>query len=115
MDETLTVIPTEDHRKSRRTLESTNACEPMIDTVQRTQRKVKHWTSGMGLQWTAAGVPWSAVVSSVPPERAGMVVSVVPFVSASNAYCRVTHAAPAAGAQAAQAARWSCGAATLPT
>jgi hypothetical protein len=29
----------------------------MIDTVRRTQRNVKHWSSGeMGLRWTAAGM-----------------------------------------------------------
>ena len=43
--------------KLRRTLESTNACESMIDTVRTTQRNVKHWSSGeMGLRWTAAGM-----------------------------------------------------------
>jgi hypothetical protein len=29
--------------KLRRTLESTNPCESMIDTVRTTQRNVKHW------------------------------------------------------------------------
>jgi hypothetical protein len=43
--------------KLRRTLESTNPCESMIDTVRTTQRNVKHWSSGeMGLRWTAAGM-----------------------------------------------------------
>ena len=57
MEETLTVIRLEIKGKLRRTLESTNACESMIDTVRRTQRNVKHWTSGeMGLRWTAAGM-----------------------------------------------------------
>jgi putative transposase len=57
MDETLTVIRLGIKGKLRRTLESTNACESMIDTVRRTQRNVKHWTSGeMGLRWTAAGM-----------------------------------------------------------
>ncbi len=29
----------------------------MIDSVRRTQRNVKHWSSGeMGLRWTAAGM-----------------------------------------------------------
>jgi transposase-like protein len=57
MDETITVIKLGIKGKLRRTLESTNACESMIDTVRRTQRNVKHWSSGeMGLRWTAAGM-----------------------------------------------------------
>ena len=57
MDETLTVIKLGIKGKLRRTLESTNACESMIDTVRTTQRNVKHWSSGeMGLRWTAAGM-----------------------------------------------------------
>jgi putative transposase len=43
--------------KLKRTLESTNPCESMIECVRRTQRNVKHWSSGeMGLRWTAAGM-----------------------------------------------------------
>jgi transposase-like protein len=57
MQETLTVIRFGINGKLRRTLESTNACESMIDTVRTTQRNVKHWSSGeMGLRWTAAGM-----------------------------------------------------------
>jgi putative transposase len=57
MDETLTVIRLGIRGKLRRTLESTNPCESMIDTVRTTQRNVKHWSSGeMGLRWTAAGM-----------------------------------------------------------
>ena len=57
MDETLTVIKLGVRGKLRRTLESTNPCESMIDTVRTTQRNVKHWSSGeMGLRWTAAGM-----------------------------------------------------------
>ena len=57
MQETLTVIKLGIKGKLQRTLESTNACESMIDTVRRTQRNVKHWSSGeMGLRWTAAGM-----------------------------------------------------------
>jgi len=57
IEETLTVIRLKITGKLRRTLESTNACESMIDTVRRTQRNVKHWTSGeMGMRWTAAGM-----------------------------------------------------------
>ena len=57
MDETLTVIRLGIRGKLTRTLESTNPCESMIDTVRTTQRNVKHWSSGeMGLRWTAAGM-----------------------------------------------------------
>jgi putative transposase len=57
MEETLTVIRLQIKGKLRRTLESTNPCESMIDTVRTTQRNVKHWSSGeMGLRWTAAGM-----------------------------------------------------------
>jgi putative transposase len=57
MEETLTVIGLGIRGKLRRTLESTNPCESMIDTVRTTQRNVKHWSSGeMGLRWTAAGM-----------------------------------------------------------
>jgi putative transposase len=57
MEETLTVIKLGIKGKLRRTLESTNPAESMIDTVRTTQRNVKHWTSGeMGLRWTAAGM-----------------------------------------------------------
>ncbi len=41
----------------KRTLESTNPCESMIEIVRRTQRNVKRWSSGeMALRWTAAGM-----------------------------------------------------------
>jgi transposase-like protein len=57
MEETLTVIKLGIKGKLRRTLESTNPAESMIDTVRTTQRNVKHWSSGeMGLRWTAAGM-----------------------------------------------------------
>ncbi len=57
MDETLTVIALQIKGKLRRTLESTNPCESMIDCVRTTQRNVKHWSSGeMGMRWTAAGM-----------------------------------------------------------
>ncbi len=57
LEETLTVIKLGIRGKLRRTLESTNACESMIDSVRTTQRNVKHWSSGeMGLRWTAAGM-----------------------------------------------------------
>jgi hypothetical protein len=57
MEETLTVIRLGIRGKLRRTLESTNACESMIEIIRRTQRNVKHCSSGeMGLRWTAAGM-----------------------------------------------------------
>jgi putative transposase len=57
MEQTLTVIQLGIKGKLRRTLESTNPCESMIECVRRTQRNVKHWSSGeMGLRWTAAGM-----------------------------------------------------------
>jgi putative transposase len=41
----------------KRTLESTNPCESMIECIRRTSRNVKRWQSGeMGLRWTAAGM-----------------------------------------------------------
>src|SRR5204862_1835053 len=57
MEETLTVIRLGIKGKLKRTLESTNPAESMIDCVRTTQRNVKHWTSGeMGMRWTAAGM-----------------------------------------------------------
>ncbi len=57
MEETLTLIRLGIRGKLRRTLECTNPCESMIDTVRTTQRNVKHWSSGdMCLRWTAAGM-----------------------------------------------------------
>src|SRR4051812_25194714 len=41
----------------KRTLESTNPCESMIEITRRTSRNVKRWQSGdMCLRWTAAGM-----------------------------------------------------------
>jgi putative transposase len=41
----------------KRTLESTNPCESMIECVRRSSRNVKRWQSGdMALRWTAAGM-----------------------------------------------------------
>jgi putative transposase len=57
MEETLTVVRLGIKGKLKRTLESTNPAESMIDTVRTTQRNVKHWSSGeMGLRLTAAGM-----------------------------------------------------------
>ena len=57
LDETLTVIRLGIKGKLKRTLQSTNPCESMLDCVRVTQRNVKHWSSGeMCLRWTAAGM-----------------------------------------------------------
>jgi hypothetical protein len=56
MEETLTVTRLRITGKLKRTLESTNPAESMIDCVRTTQRNVKHRTSGeTGPRWTAAG------------------------------------------------------------
>src|SRR2546426_753404 len=57
MEETLTVTRLGVTGSLKRTLESTNPCESMIEIVRRTQRNVKRWSSGeMALRWTAAGM-----------------------------------------------------------
>jgi putative transposase len=57
MEETLTLTRLGVTGNLKRTLESTNPCESMIETVRRTQRNVKRWSSGeMALRWTAAGM-----------------------------------------------------------
>jgi putative transposase len=57
MAETLTVTRLGITGSLKRTLESTNPCESMIECVRRTQRNVKRWSSGeMALRWTAAGM-----------------------------------------------------------
>src|SRR5436309_13782985 len=57
LEETLTVVRLQINGRLKRTLESTNPCESMLDCVRTTQRNVKHWSSGeMGLRWTAAGM-----------------------------------------------------------
>jgi putative transposase len=55
--ETLTLIRLGIRGNLKRTLESTNPCESMIEIVRRTSRNVKRWQSGeMCLRWTAAGM-----------------------------------------------------------
>ena len=55
--ETLTLQRLGCHEQLRRTLQSTNPIESMIEIVRRTSRNVKHWQSGdMCLRWTAAGM-----------------------------------------------------------
>jgi transposase-like protein len=57
LQETLTVTRLGVRGRLKRTLESTNPCESMIETVRRIARNVKHWQSGdMCLRWTAAGM-----------------------------------------------------------
>jgi putative transposase len=57
MAETLTVTRLAVKGSLKRTLQSTNPCESMIETVRRTSRNVKRWQSGeMCLRWTAAGM-----------------------------------------------------------
>jgi putative transposase len=57
MEETLTLTRLGIRGNLRKTLESTNPCESMIECVRRSARNVKHWQSGdMCLRWTAAGM-----------------------------------------------------------
>ncbi len=57
MEETLTLTRLGVTGSLKRTLESTNPCESMIEIVRRTQHNVKRWSSGeMALRWTAAGM-----------------------------------------------------------
>jgi transposase-like protein len=57
MDETLTLTRLGIQGNLKKTLESTNPCESMIECVRRTSRNVKHWQNGdMCLRWTAAGM-----------------------------------------------------------
>jgi putative transposase len=57
MQETLTVTRLGIKGRLKRTLQSTNPCESMIETVRRISRNVKRWQSGeMCLRWTAAGM-----------------------------------------------------------
>jgi transposase-like protein len=57
MEETLTLTRLGVSGSLKRTLQSTNPCESMLEIVRRTQRNVKRWSSGeMALRWTAAGM-----------------------------------------------------------
>lgn len=57
MEETLTVTRLGVRGALKRTLQSTNPCESMIECVRRSSRNVKRWQSGeMSLRWTAAGM-----------------------------------------------------------
>ncbi len=57
LEETLTVTRLGVRGALRKTLQSTNPCESMIECVRRSSRNVKRWQSGeMCLRWTAAGM-----------------------------------------------------------
>jgi putative transposase len=57
IEETLTLTRLGIRGNLRKTLESTNPCESMIECVRRSARNVKRWQSGnMCLRWTAAGM-----------------------------------------------------------
>jgi putative transposase len=57
LEETLTVTRLGVRGALRKTLQSTNPCESMIECVRRTSRNVKRWHNGdMCLRWTAAGM-----------------------------------------------------------
>lgn len=57
MQETLTVTRLGVKGALKRTLQSTNPCESMIECIRRSSRNVKRWQSGeMCLRWTAAGM-----------------------------------------------------------
>jgi len=57
IEETLTLTRLGVSGNLKRTLESTNPCESMIEIVRRTQRNVKCWSSGeMALRSTVAGM-----------------------------------------------------------
>ncbi len=57
LEETLTVTRLGVRGTLKKTLQSTNPCESMIECVRRTSRNVKRWQSGdMALRWTAAGM-----------------------------------------------------------
>jgi transposase-like protein len=57
LEETLTITRLDVRGTLKRTLQSTNPCESMIECVRRTSRNVKHWQDGeMCLRWTAAGM-----------------------------------------------------------
>jgi transposase-like protein len=57
LQETLTVTRLGVKGVLKRTLQSTNPCESMIECIRRSSRNVKRWQSGeMCLRWTAAGM-----------------------------------------------------------
>jgi putative transposase len=57
LEETLTVTRLGVRGALRKTLQSTNPCESMLECVRRTSRNVKRWHNGdMCPRWTAAGM-----------------------------------------------------------
>jgi putative transposase len=57
LEETLTLTRDGSRGTLKKSLESTNPCESMIECVRRTSRNVKRWQSGdMALRWTAAAM-----------------------------------------------------------
>lgn len=57
LEETVTVTRLRVSGDLKRTLQSTNPCESMIECIRRTASNVKHWKNGdMALRWTAAGM-----------------------------------------------------------
>ena len=58
LEETVTAIRLGARGDLKRTLQSTNPCESMIECIRRTSASnVKHWRNGdMALRWTAAGM-----------------------------------------------------------
>ena len=57
LEETLTLTRLGIDGRLKRTLESTNPIESMIEFTRRTSRNVKRWQNGdMCLRWTAAGM-----------------------------------------------------------
>src|SRR3954451_13357935 len=57
LEETLTITRLGVTGRLKLTLQSTNPCESMIETVRRISRNVKRWQNGdMALRWTAAGM-----------------------------------------------------------
>jgi putative transposase len=57
LEETLTLTRLRIRGRLKRTLQSTNPIESMLEIVRRTSRNVKRWQSGeMCLRWTAAGM-----------------------------------------------------------
>jgi putative transposase len=57
LEETLTLTRLGIKGRLKRTLQSTNPCESMIEFTRHTSRNVKRWQSGdMCLRWTAAGM-----------------------------------------------------------
>ena len=57
LEETLTLTRLQIRGPLKRTLQSTNPIESMIEIVRRTSRNVKRWQNGdMCLRWTAAGM-----------------------------------------------------------